>query len=268
MKELNQRRYEFKQKLRQRKPVFGAWTSLGHPSITEIFSRIGVDFVGVDIEHSTISQEQTQRIITAAQVNGTLCFPRVATHNQEMIKRLLDSGADGLMIPMVSLPEEAEKLISWCKYPPEGSRSFGVARAQGYGFDFDEYVSTWNDSSSLIMQIETVEGVENIDQILDFEQIDGVMIGPYDISGSLGIPGQLDHPKVNQAAMRVVDSCRKHNKACGTHIVDPDIKVIEDKFKLGYTFVVLASDIFLLWKWSERMRNITNQIKKKEQTAI
>ena len=154
MKRLNLARRQLKQKLNQRKRTFAAWTSLGHPSISEIFSRMGVDFVGIDIEHSTISLEQSHQIIAACQSNGTLCLPRVATHNPEMIKRLLDSGADGLIIPTVSTPQEVEKLISWCKYPPAGNRGYGIARGQGYGFDFEEYTSKWNDASSLIVQIE------------------------------------------------------------------------------------------------------------------
>jgi len=261
MKELNQRRYLLKQKLRKRERIFAAWTSLAHPSITEIFSKSGVDFVGIDIEHSTISQEQSQRIIAAAGASSSLCLPRVATHSMEMIKRLLDSGADGLIIPMVSCAEEVEKIISWSKYPSLGKRGFGVARAQGYGFDFGEYISKWNEISSLIVQIESIEGVENVDKILSYDDVDGVMIGPYDIAGSLGIPGQLEHKKVKEAAKRVIDACRHHSKACGTQVIEPDIKNVEDRFNFGYTFVVLASDIFLLWKWSEQMKEIVDRYK-------
>lgn len=254
MIDINKRRLDLKVKLRNRRPVFAAWTSLAHPSIAEIFSSSGVDAIGLDIEHSTISQEQSQRIIAACQAKGALCLPRVASHNMEMIKRLLDSGADGIIVPMVSTPEEAKKIVSWCKYPPLGRRGFGIARAQGYGFDFGSYVSRWNSVSSLIVQIESVEGVENIGRILEVEEIDGVMIGPYDISGSLGIPGKLDHPKVRKACKRVVDACAKIGKGCGTQVIEPDYAAISQAIRQGFTFIVLASDIFLLWKWSERMK--------------
>lgn len=262
MKELNQRRYLLKQKLRNREHVFTAWTSLAHPSITEIFSKMGVDFIGIDIEHSTISQEQSQRIIAAAQANGILCLPRIATHNMEMLKRLLDSGADGIIVPSVSTSVEVEKIISWCNYPPLGKRGFGVARAQGYGFDFDEYTKRWNEVKTFIVQIESIEAVENIDEILKYEEIDGVMIGPYDISGSLGIPGKLEHPKVKQAAKRVIQACKRYSKGCGTQVIEPDSENIKEKFTEGYTFLVLASDIFLLWKWSGQMKKIIQQQRK------
>ncbi|MBI4354499.1 MAG: 4-hydroxy-2-oxovalerate aldolase [Candidatus Omnitrophica bacterium] len=246
-------------RLRRREPVFGAWTSLGHPSITEMFGIAKVDFVGIDVEHSTINQEQSQRIIAAAQAGGIACLPRVASHNGEQIRRLLDSGADGVIVPNVSRPEEIERLIQWCDYPPKGSRSYGVARAQGYGTSFDAYVKTWNDRCTLIIQIESIHAVEAIDQLLTHEEVSGVMIGPYDISGSLNLPGQLDHPRVHEACAEVIAACQRSRKACGTQLIEPTAEGIAAAFAQGYTFVVLASDVFVLWKWSERMREITQR---------
>ena len=243
-------------------PVFGAWTSLGHPSITEIFTAAGVDFIGIDLEHSTISQEQAQRIIAAAQAGGVVCLPRVASHNGEPIRRLLDSGADGVIVPNVSTPDEVERLIGWCKYPPVGRRSFGVARAQGYGKDFDAYVARWNERSTLILQIESAAGVEAIDELLSAEAVDGVMVGPYDLSGSMGIPGQLEHPRVAEACARVIEACRRRRKACGTQVIEPTEAAVAAALETGYTFVVLASDVFLLWKWSERMRRLTEALRR------
>ncbi len=254
---LMQQRKELKNKLRNRKTTFASWTSFGHPSLTEIMSRTGIDFIGIDIEHSTISQEQTQRLIAAAQSQGVLALPRIASHNQEMIKRVLDSGADGIIVPLVSTKEQAEVLVSWCQYPPLGKRNFGVARAQGYGFDYSTYTKEWNASVSFIAQIETKEGVENIDAILSVAGVDGVMIGPYDMSGSYGVPGVLDHPIVKEACAKVVASAIKHGKACGTQIVEPDPQNVKTAFNDGFTFVVLSSDLFAFWKWGERMRAIT-----------
>ena len=254
--DMNKKRLALKKKFLGRKQVFAAWTSLAHPSITEMFARSGVDFIGIDIEHSTISQEQSQRIIAAAQANHTLCLPRIASHNMEMIKRLLDSGADGLIVPMVNTVEEVERLVDWCKYPPQGRRSFGIARGQGYGFDFEPYVAQWNKVSTLVVQIESSQGVDNIEGILSCKDVDAAMIGPYDLSGSLGVPGQITHQAVVAASRKVIAACRKAGKACGTQIVEPDARTIAAAFAEGYTFVVLASDIFILWKWSERIRQL------------
>jgi 2-keto-3-deoxy-L-rhamnonate aldolase RhmA len=244
----------FHQRLRGRQTLFGGWTSIGHPQITETFTTAGLDFIGIDIEHSTISLEQSLAIIAASQAAGTVCLPRIASHNAEAIKRLLDSGADGIIVPMVATPAEVESIISWIKYPPRGRRSFGVARAQRYGFDFPVYAKRWNDISSIIIQIETVEGIENIEKMLAYDEIDGAMVGPYDLSGSLGIPGEIDHPKVHEATRHVNEICRKMGRACGTHLVDPTAASMAKAIAEGFTFTVLASDVFLLAQWSRRMR--------------
>jgi 2-dehydro-3-deoxyglucarate aldolase len=245
-----------KTKFQNRDLLFAGWTSMGHPQVTEMLARSGVDFIGIDIEHSTISQEQSQRIIAACHADGVCCLPRVASHNSETIKRLLDSGADGVIVPTVETSEQVEKLIEWVKYPPLGKRGYGIARAQGYGHDFQEYTSQWNESSILIIQIESISAVENIEQLLKFDEVDGAMVGPYDISGSLGIPGQIDNEKVLNAGREVVEACRKFGKACGTQDTDPTPKSVQLAMDSGYTFVVLASDVFILWKWGEQMQKL------------
>ena len=131
-----------------------------------------------------------------------------------------------------------------------------LARAQGYGAAFERYTAEWNSRSAVILQIESINSVKVVDDLLQPEGIDGVMVGPYDMSGSLGIPGQLTDPRVTGACACVVEACRKHSKACGTQLIEPTAEGIEAAFAQGYTFVVLASDVFILWKWSERMRGL------------
>ena len=254
---------DLKNCLRNRTTLLAGWTSIGHPQISEMLIRSGVDFLGIDIEHSTISQEQAQRIIAACHSSGVACLPRIATHNQEAIKRLLDSGADGVIVPTVETSDQIRKLIEWIKYPPEGRRGYGIARAQGYGHSFQSYTSNWNKTSILIIQIESISAVENIDELLQFDEVDGVMIGPYDISGSLNIPGQIDHVKVRDAGRRVVEACKKVGKACGTQDINPTSESIQAKIQEGYTFVVLASDVFILWEWGERMHKIVKENRRK-----
>ena len=260
--QLLQSRRDLKAKLRGRKRVFGSWTSIGHPILTEIMLRAGFDFHGIDIEHSTISQEQSQRIIAASHSLSTPCLPRIASHNMEMIKRLLDSGADGIIVPMVSTQDEIANVGTWIKYPPGGQRSFGFSKAQGYGFEFFDYKATWNESSIAIVQIENIAGVRNIDRLLDNEFLDGVMIGPYDLSGSLNIPGQIDHPEVQKACETVIEACSKAGKACGTQVIEMTLPAIEKGFSSGFTFEVLSSDIFLLWKWADQVGQLISNARK------
>jgi len=223
-----------------------------------------VDVIGIDLEHSAISLEQAQGIIAASHAGGVPCFPRVASHNGEMVKRLLDSGADGIILPNVSKVSEARQLIDWCKYPPQGKRSFGVARAHAYGFDFNAYAKHWNERSVIILQIESLDGVEAAESLLDLPEVDGLMVGPYDISGSVGVPGELEHPKVTQACSRVSEACRRAGKSCGTQIVDPNLQNVQAALEAGYTFVVLASDVFLLWKWGERMQSVICGVRREQ----
>lgn len=250
------RQQKLKQALRNREKLFAAWISFSHPSIAETFARAGFDFISIDMEHSTISISEAQRIIASCQSEGVPCLPRPVSHSNDYIKPLLESGADGMLIQMVNNAGQVNKLIDDLKYPPLGKRSFGVNRAQGYGFDFEEYINNWNQNSSFIIQVESKEAVRNIESLLEFEEVDGVMIGPYDISGSLGVPGQLNHPKVIEASKKVIDACKIYNKSCGTQLNDPNPKNINSLFELGYTFAILGSDLFVLWKWSEEMKKI------------
>lgn len=261
MNALFRRRAALKNKLRRRERLFGGWVSYGHPSITETFARAGFDFIAIDMEHSTISLEQAQRIIAACQSEGVPCLPRPVSHSNDWIKPLLESGADGLLVQMVDTPGEIEALVGHLKYPPAGRRSFGVNRAQAYGFDFDDYVRHWNETSTFIIQVESIRAVENIERLLSFDEVDGVMVGPYDISGSLGVPGQTSHPLVLDASRTVIAACARRGKSCGTQVADASADSVAALFNLGYTYAILGSDLFVLWKWAEQMRDLIQSMK-------
>ena len=255
------RRKKLKQALRNREQLFAAWVSYAHPSITETFVKAGFDFIAIDMEHSTISLTEGQRIIAACQAEGVPCLPRPVSHSNDYLKPLLESGADGMLIQMVNTVDEVKRLIDHLKYPPIGKRSYGVSRAQGYGFDFDEYITTWNEISTFMIQVESIEAVNNIEELLAFDEIDAIMVGPYDISGSLGVPGQLNHPKVLEASKKVIDACEKYGKSCGTQLNDPNPENIQALFDLGYTYAILGSDLFVLWKWAEQMQGIIKSMR-------
>ena len=192
---------------------------------------------------------------------GVSCLPRPVSHSNDYFKPLLEFGPDGLFVQMVNNPSELNKIINYVKYPPIGCRSYGINRAQEYGFKIEEYFSLWNDESSLIIQIESIEGVKNIESLLDNDQVDAVMIGPYDISGSLGVPGEINHPKVIEASKKVISACEKYGKSCGTQISDPNQENIKSLFDMGYTYLILGSDLFVLWRWAEKMSKLINRIK-------
>jgi 2-keto-3-deoxy-L-rhamnonate aldolase RhmA len=256
-----EQRARLKKRLRARERLFGGWISYAHPSITETFARAGFDFIAIDMEHSTISIEQAQRIIAASQSEGVPCLPRPVSHSNDYIKPLLESGADGILIQMVNTPAEVETLLRLVKFPPIGRRSYGVNRAHAYGFDFDDYITAWNETSTFMIQVESIEAVENIDKLLQYDEIDGVMVGPYDISGSLGVPGQLSHPKVQDASRRVIEACERRGKSCGTQVADITEAGVQALFALGHTYAILGSDLFVLWKWAEQMRGLMKSMR-------
>lgn len=255
------RRKELKQKLRNRERLFAGWVSFAHPSITETFARAGFDFMAIDMEHSTITLPEAQRIIAASQAEGVPCLPRPVSHSNDYIKPLIESGADGMLIQMVNTADQVKSLVNDIKYPPVGKRSYGVNRAQAYGFDFDQYIQLWNDESVFMIQVETIEAVNNIDSLLQDDQIDGVMVGPYDISGSLGVPGQTSHPLVIEASKKVIIACDKYGISCGTQVSDSTEESVQALFDLGYTYAILGSDLFVLWKWAEKMNQLMRKMK-------
>lgn len=255
------RRRALKTKFRNRERVFGGWVSYPDPAIAETFARAGFDFIAIDMEHTTISIEQAKRIITSCHSEGTTCLPRPVSHNNDIIKPLLEAGADGMIIQMVETAADVRRLVDLIKFTPAGRRSYGVNRAHGYGFDFDQYIAEWNETSSFILQVESIAGVENIDELLAFEEVDGVMVGPYDISGSLGVPGQINHPLVREAAKKVVEACARNGKSCCTQLQQVSAEAVQDAFDQGYTFVILGSDLFVLWKWAEQTRAVVDQFR-------
>lgn len=256
-----EKRASLKKKLRRRERQFAGWVSYAHPSITETFARAGFDFIAIDMEHSTISLEQAQRIIAASQSEGVPCLPRPVSHSNDSFKPLLDSGADGLLVQMVNTPAEVEVIIGHLKYPPVGRRTYGVNRAQAYGFDFDAYIQKWNETSIFLIQVESIQAVENIEKLLAFDEIDGVMVGPYDISGSLGVPGQTSHPLVIEASRKVIAACGRFGKSCGTQVADASPDNVQALFDMGHTFAILGSDLFVLWKWAEQMQGLIKSMR-------
>ena len=251
-----------KQRLRARELIFGSWVSFAHPSIAEIFASHKFDFLAIDMEHGTINLEQAQRIIAASQYFKVPCLPRPVSHSNDWIKPLLESGADGLIAPMVNSEIELNSLIDNVKYPPQGNRSFGVNRAQSYGSNFDQYVKNWNGSSVFIAQIESKSAVDSIEEIVSHKDLDGVMIGPYDLSGSLGVPGEKFHPLVKEAELKVIETCKERGISCGTQLSDFNSDSVKAALAMGYTFIIASSDLFVLDAWANSAERVMQGFRK------
>ena len=237
-----------KNKLRAGEVSLGSWMSMAHPSIAEILARAGYDWVVVETEHTAIDVSEVLRLIIAIEGAGAVPLVRLAWNDPIQCKAMLDSGAAGVIVPMVNTRADAELAVKAAKYPPMGFRGVGLARAQGYGEHFSEYVTHANADSLLIVQIEHIDAVANIEEILSVPGIDGTFIGPYDLSMSMGLAGQLDHPAVVTAKARVLAATKAHGLTAGIHLVHPDRAAADIAAVVaeGYRFIALGTDILFL----------------------
>ena len=234
--------------MRRGEPSIGSWMSMAHPSIAEILAMAGYDWIVIETEHTAIDVSEVLRLIIAIEQRGSVPLVRLAWNDPIQAKAVLDSGAAGVLVPMVNTKADAELAVSMTKYPPLGSRGVGLARAQGYGLNFDAYVTNANADTLLLVQIEHREAVENIEQILSVTGIDGVFIGPYDLSLSLGIPGNLNHPDILAAKQKVLSATLAHGLIAGMHFVQPQTAASDCQKAIseGYRFIALGTDILFL----------------------
>lgn len=241
----------FRDALRMRKTLLGGWLQIGHPGIAEIFGRAGFDWVCADMEHGD-TDGSLPDILRALGRYRSVPLARVEENNTLKIRRALDLGAQGVIVPLVNTREEAEKAVAAAKYPPEGIRGFAFCRANEWGSDFDRSVATANADIAVIVMIESKAAVENIDEILQVKGVDGVFIGPYDMSGSYGVIGQTEHPLIQDACKKVTDACARAGKSAGLHIVLPSKEKIEKAQKDGFTFIALGMDTVFLAEGAQK----------------
>ena len=181
-----------KEKLNTNTLTIGSWVTIGHQSIIEIMATAGFEWLTIDMEHSVIGLETAQHLIAHIQKHDMKALVRVSKNEEVIIKRIMDAGADGVIVPMVNSKADAEKAVNYVKYPPQGKRGVGLARAQGYGTKFEEYKTWLNDESIVIAQIEHIDAVNDIENILTTDGIDGIIVGPYDLISSMGFPGDFE----------------------------------------------------------------------------
>lgn len=224
-------------------PLAGTLLSLSAPQVAEIIADSGFDWVLIDMEHSAISLESVQN---ALQIMGDkiLRIVRVPGNDEIWIKQVLDTGCDGILVPMVNSSAEALKAVQSAKYPVEGRRSVGLSRAHKYGPGFTDYVENANRDLVIMIQIEHKEALKNIDEILEVKGIDAVFIGPYDLSASMGLTGQLSHPEVMSAIATIKDKCRQAGMAYGIFGLTPEVLIPE--LKDGCTFPLCGVDAAIL----------------------
>jgi len=236
-------RDKFKRKLVRHDLLVGTIVTLPSPEIAEVLGGSGLDWLFVDLEHSTMSIKDAQAILqaTASTVD---CVVRVPLNDEIWIKKTLDIGASGIIVPLVKTAEEAQRAVQLCKYPPKGLRSVGIGRAHGYGENFQDYIESANDEIAVIIQVEHIDAVNNIEKILNVPGIDGLFVGPYDLSASMGKIGRPTDPGVQEAISQVKRSATQAKMPMG--IFGATTEAVKPYIDNGYTLIAVGMDTLLL----------------------
>ena len=235
-----------KSKLINNEFTIGSWITIGSPDIAEIMAKAGYDWLVVDLEHSVISIDMAGNLIRIIDLCGVSPLVRITSNDENQIKRVMDAGAHGIVVPMIKNKEDAEYAVSATRYGPEGIRGVGLGRAQGYGAKFKEYLKWQEEGPIVIVQIEHIDAIDNLDDILSVSGIDGMIIGPYDLSCSMGIPGQFNNAKFLAMMDHIRNTGLKMAIPTGIHIVEPDLKLLEKSINEGYNFIAYSVDIRML----------------------
>lgn len=237
-------------------PVVGTWVSIGHPTVAEVSGGLGFDFVTVDTEHAPVGIETVAELVRAVDAadGATETVVRVPEADPVPIKRVLDTGAAGVMVPRVDTAAQAQTVVDATRYPPTGTRGVAAGRAADYGDSFEEYVRTADDHVTTIVQIETERAVENAIDVAAVDGVDALFVGPADLSAALDVFGEYDANRFQAAVDRVVAAGAQTDTAVGGFATDPD--GVERFLGYGVDFVIVGTDVGFLVEGARQMRRV------------
>jgi 2-dehydro-3-deoxyglucarate aldolase len=233
----------FLSRLKRGDLLIGTLVTLASLETAEIMAEAGFDWLFVDMEHSTLSPPQAQAILQSVGERVD-CILRVPLNDEIWIKKALDTGAAGILVPQVNVIEDARRAVRYSKYPLQGSRSVGIGRAQGYGAKSQEYLDRANASTAVIVQAEHIDAVKNIEAIVSVDGIDAVLVGPYDLSASMGLMGQVDSPEVQSAIEIIRQTCQNHGMPHG--IFATKVERAKAYMQQGYNLIACSGDTLML----------------------
>lgn len=238
---------EIRKKLNEKEYSIGSWMQIPHPSIAEIMGNGDFDWVALDMEHGSISLSQLPDIFRSLELGNTLPLARLSKGTEIECKQVLDAGAGGIIVPMIKNAEELKKIKNFIYWPPKGERGIAFSRANLFGRNFNNYFEE-SQQPILIAMIENIDAVKNLDEIIKVTDLDGVFIGPYDLSASLGCLGEFDNKIFLDTVNKIFSTAKENNVPCGIHIVEPDIKELKKKIELGYQIIAFSIDSVFLNK--------------------
>ena len=219
--------------------LIGPIISLPCADVADLLSRVGFDYLWIDLEHSPMDVTDAQILIQAAG-GRCPCIIRVPEVSEAWIKKALDTGCDGIVIPQIRSAAEARAAVAWCQYPPQGRRGAAATRAHGFGLNFSEYVATANQDLAIILQVEHIDAVNQIDEILQTPGVASLFVGPFDLSGSMGLLGQITHGEVQAAISRVITAGQAAGMPLGLYVVDGESAA--SAIARGFQMIALGTD--------------------------
>jgi 2-dehydro-3-deoxyglucarate aldolase len=242
-----------KQKLNSNLPVYGGWVMVAHPAIVEIYAGEHFDWICLDMEHTTIDMRSVYECILAAKGTNVDVLVRLPSHESSIAKRVLDAGADGVIFPCVNTAEQARQVVAVTKYPPEGNRGASLCRSTDFGRNFKNSFENHNKNVIVVVMLEHVDALSHLDEILQVPGIDATFIGPYDLSASMELAGQLTHPKVAAAQQQILEACLKYGIPAGYHVVAPDLKLVQQRVDEGFRFIGCGLDTEFIMQGCRQM---------------
>ncbi|MBV9789753.1 MAG: 2,4-dihydroxyhept-2-ene-1,7-dioic acid aldolase [Chloroflexi bacterium] len=234
--------HDLRERLRRGDQLLGTMLTLTAPAVAEILALSGVDWLFIDAEHSVFATAELQAALQAAGAVPSLV--RLASTAEEPIKKALDIGAAGIIAPQVNSAEQAAQVVCWSKYAPQGTRGVGIGRAHGYGLQLQDYIAHANERTAVVVQAEHIDAVNQIEAIVQVAGVDAVLVGPYDLSASMGRIGQVDHPEVVAAIERVTAACLSAGVRLG--IFGVSAEAVQPYIDRGYTLIVAGVDTLFL----------------------
>jgi 2-dehydro-3-deoxyglucarate aldolase len=223
----------------------GSWMQIPSASVAEIMGNAGYDWVAVDMEHGAISVHQLPDLFRALEIGDTLPLVRLAQGRPKDCKQALDAGAGGVIVPMIETAEQLVSARDACRWPPAGIRGVGFSRANLFGKNFNDYCSEAQ-APLLVAQIENVRAVNNLKEICQVEGLDALLIGPYDLSASMGIVAQFDHKEFVATMDLIKAQADKYKIPCGVHVVKPELFRLKKSVEEGYRFIAYSIDAVFL----------------------
>lgn len=234
----------FADRLRQGETLIGTLMALDSADVAEILALSGYDWLFLDTEHGAYDPARTKSMLQAA--SPTPCLIRIPCAEEIWVKKALDIGAAGIIVPQVNTADDVRAVMQWSKYTPQGNRGIGIGRAHDYGLNTSAYIQNANRDTLVVIQAETRQSIENIDEITSVDGIDAILVGPNDLSASLGKPGKLSDDVVTDAIGKVRDSCQARNIPLGIFGVTADS--VKPYMEQGFTLITVGVDTLFIIK--------------------